>query len=65
MPKIVVIFLFHHLVNFLLICGGVMEMVFDYDGAKFLGYVTIIFVVFLVVYAWSVVVVKKWDGVSL
>ncbi len=40
-------------------------MVFDYDGAKFLGYVTIIFVVFLVVYAWSVVVVKKWDGVSL
>ncbi len=36
-PKIVVIFFFHHLMKFLLICGGVMEMVFDYGGARFLG----------------------------
>jgi uncharacterized BrkB/YihY/UPF0761 family membrane protein len=51
--------------KFLLICGEVMEMVFDYGGARFLGCVTLIFVVFLVVYAWSVDVVRKWDGVLL
>ncbi len=56
---------FHHLMKFLSICGEVMEMVFDYGGARFLGCVTLIFVVFLVVYAWSVDVVRKWDGVLL
>jgi hypothetical protein len=34
-------------------------MVFDYGGARFLGWVTLIFVVFLVVYACSVDVARK------
>jgi hypothetical protein len=46
-------FVFYHSTRFLLICGGAMEMVLDYGGAKFLGCVMLCFFFVVVVFSWS------------
>ncbi len=43
MLKIVVIFVFHHLMKFSLICDGAIKMSLDCCGVRFLGCVTLYF----------------------
>jgi hypothetical protein len=51
--------------EFLLICGVTMEMVLNYDGARFLGCFMLYFYFFIFIFSWSMDALGGLDGALL